>query len=139
MSVLPPLRIRVRLFAMQRETAGMKELRLEVPVGSTVDDAWSALRFRPLRPDEPFSGRLSTSVANPVQGLVGTSPEGVWTLEIRDLVFQNPDGTLRATREVPGGRGSSLFPACQNMMLAAHALGVASLFTTFFGLCADDV
>jgi nitroreductase len=50
-----------------------------------------------------------------------------------------PDGTLRATREIPGGRGSSLFPACQNMMLAAHALGVSSLFTTFFGLCVPEV
>jgi nitroreductase len=47
---------------------------------------------------------------------------------------ENPDGTLRATRHIPGGRGSSLYPACQNMMLAAHALGVSSLFTTFFGL-----
>jgi nitroreductase len=52
---------------------------------------------------------------------------------------ENPDGTLRATRAIPGGRGSSLFPACQNMMLAAHALGVSSLFTTFFGLCVADV
>jgi nitroreductase len=52
---------------------------------------------------------------------------------------ENPDGTLRATSAIPGGRGSSLFPACQNMMLAAHALGVSSLFTTFFGLCAADV
>jgi nitroreductase len=52
---------------------------------------------------------------------------------------ENPDGTLRATRPIPGGRGSSLFPACQNMMLAAHALGVSSLFTTFFGLCEADV
>jgi len=52
---------------------------------------------------------------------------------------ENPDGTLRATRAIPGGRGSSLFPACQNMMLAAHALGVSSLFTTFFGLCEADV
>jgi MoaE-MoaD fusion protein len=43
MSLLPPLRIRVRLFAMQREIAGMRELRLEVPLGSTVDDAWSAV------------------------------------------------------------------------------------------------
>jgi nitroreductase len=52
---------------------------------------------------------------------------------------ENPDGTLRATREIPGGRGSSVFPACQNMMLAAHALGVSSLFTTFFGLCTAEV
>jgi MoaE-MoaD fusion protein len=43
MGVLPPLRIRVRLFAMQREAAGTKELRLEVPLGSTVDDAWRAV------------------------------------------------------------------------------------------------
>ena len=41
--VLPPLRIRVRLFAMQREAAGTRELRLEVPLGSTVDDAWTAV------------------------------------------------------------------------------------------------
>jgi nitroreductase len=47
---------------------------------------------------------------------------------------ENPDGTLHATRHIPGGRGSSVYPACQNMMLAAHALGVSSLFTTFFGL-----
>ncbi len=47
---------------------------------------------------------------------------------------ENLDGTLRATRHIPGGRGSSVYPACQNMMLAGHALGVSSLFTTFFGL-----
>jgi molybdopterin converting factor subunit 1 len=42
-SPIPPLRIRVRLFAMQRETAGTRELRIEVPLGSTVDDAWNAV------------------------------------------------------------------------------------------------
>jgi nitroreductase len=52
---------------------------------------------------------------------------------------ERPDGTLRATRPIPGGRGSSLYPACQNMMLAAHALGVSSLFTTFFGLVEPGV
>ncbi len=41
--LVPPLRIRVRLFAMQREAAGTRELRLEVPVGATVDDAWTAV------------------------------------------------------------------------------------------------
>ena len=52
---------------------------------------------------------------------------------------ENPDGTLRALSDFPGGRGASLFQACQNMMLAAHALGVSSLFTTFFGLCQQEV
>ncbi len=51
----------------------------------------------------------------------------------------NPDGTLREIRPIPGGRGSSLFQACQNMILAAQALGVQSLFTTFFGLVEADV
>ncbi len=51
----------------------------------------------------------------------------------------NPDGTLRQARPMAGGRGSSLYPACQNIMLAAHAGGVSSLFTTFFGLIEDDV
>ncbi len=52
---------------------------------------------------------------------------------------ENADGTLRQTRPIPGGRGSSIFPMCQNMMLAAHALGVSSLFTTFFGLVEAQV
>jgi nitroreductase len=47
---------------------------------------------------------------------------------------ENPDGSLRETREIPGGRGVSLFQACQNMMLAARAHHVCSLFTTFFFL-----
>lgn len=52
---------------------------------------------------------------------------------------ENPDGTLRPLRDIVGGRGSSLYPACQNMMLAANALGISSLFTTFFGLVEPEV
>ena len=53
---------------------------------------------------------------------------------------ENPDGTLaRRSPTSPAGAASSLFQACQNMMLAAHALGVSSLFTTFFGLCQHEV
>lgn len=52
---------------------------------------------------------------------------------------ENPDGTLRSTREIPGGRGVSLFQACQNMMLAGRALGVSSLFATFFFLRNDAI
>jgi MoaE-MoaD fusion protein len=40
---IPPIQVRVRLFAMQREAAGARELRVEVPLGSTVDDAWLAV------------------------------------------------------------------------------------------------
>lgn len=37
------IRVRVRLFAMQRELAGAREVPLELPDGATVDDAWAAL------------------------------------------------------------------------------------------------
>jgi molybdopterin converting factor subunit 1 len=48
----PALRIRVRLFAVQRELAGTREVPLDLPDGSTVEDAWSALvkRFPALAP-----------------------------------------------------------------------------------------
>lgn len=55
-------------------------------------------------------------------------------IRMKDEYAANPDGSLRETREIPGGRGVSLFQACQNMMLAARALGLSSLFTTFFFL-----
>ena len=60
-------------------------------------------------------------------------------IRLRGEYKENPDGSLRQTRDIPGGRGSSLYPACQNLMLAAHALGLSSLFTTFFGLVESEV
>lgn len=55
-------------------------------------------------------------------------------IRMKSEYAENPDGSLRETREIPGGRGVSLFQACQNMMLAARGLGISSLFTTFFFL-----
>jgi molybdopterin synthase catalytic subunit len=51
----PVLRVRVRLFAMQRELAGTRQVELELPGGSTIDDAWLALvaRFPALAPGRP--------------------------------------------------------------------------------------
>lgn len=40
---IPGVRVRVRLFAMQRELAGARELPLELPDDATVNDAWDAL------------------------------------------------------------------------------------------------
>jgi MoaE-MoaD fusion protein len=49
------LRIHVRLFAMQRELAGTRDVDLELPPGSTIEDAWNALvdRFPALAPGRP--------------------------------------------------------------------------------------
>jgi molybdopterin converting factor subunit 1 len=41
-----PLRVRVRLFARQRELAGTREVALELATGATIADAWSALAAR---------------------------------------------------------------------------------------------
>src|SRR5689334_10295058 len=40
------LRVRVRLFAIQRELAGTKEIPLELPAGATIEDAWTAVLTR---------------------------------------------------------------------------------------------
>ena len=44
--------VRARLFAMQRELAGTRQVELDLPPGSTIEDAWSALveRFPVLAP-----------------------------------------------------------------------------------------
>jgi nitroreductase len=75
--------------------------------------------------------------------VVGAIVFALWNpdrgVRMKNEYEENADGTLRQTRPIPGGRGSSIFPMCQNMMLAAHALGVSSLFTTFFGLVEPQV
>ena len=50
------MRIRVRLFAIQRELAGTREVALEVPDGATIADAWEALvaRYPALTPGRDF-------------------------------------------------------------------------------------
>ena len=95
--------------------------------------------------------QLIDGVGRPVTGhaaidhvdVVGALVFAFWNpdrgVRMKNEYEENPDGTLRPTRPIPGGRGSSIFPMCQNMMLAAHALGVQSLFTTFFGLVEPEV
>ena len=49
------IHVRVRLFAIQRELAGMREAGLELPAGASVDDAWASLvaQFPVLAPGRP--------------------------------------------------------------------------------------
>jgi molybdopterin synthase catalytic subunit len=55
------VRIRVRLFAMQRELAGTRQVELDLQEGATIEDAWRALveRFPGLAP-----GRASVRFAH---------------------------------------------------------------------------
>ncbi len=54
-AVTSPMRVRVRLFAIQRELAGTREVPLELAAGATVEDAWDAVvsRFPGLGPGRP--------------------------------------------------------------------------------------
>ena len=49
------MRVRVRLFAIQRELAGTREISIDLPTGGTVDDAWQAVveRHAVLAPGRP--------------------------------------------------------------------------------------
>jgi molybdopterin converting factor subunit 1 len=54
------VRVRVRLFAIQRELVGAREVTLELPGGATVEDAWAAVAARhpvlgPGRPSVRFA------------------------------------------------------------------------------------
>jgi molybdopterin synthase catalytic subunit len=40
---VPRIRVRARLFAIQRELAGRREVPLELPAGATIEDAWAEL------------------------------------------------------------------------------------------------
>jgi nitroreductase len=82
----------------------------------------------------PVTGHAAVASIDVVSALVFVFWNPDRGIRMKGEYEENPDGTLTPTRHIPGGRGSSVYPACQNMMLAAHALGVSSLFTTFFGL-----
>ncbi|HEY2888081.1 MAG TPA: MoaD family protein [Candidatus Limnocylindrales bacterium] len=87
-----PIRVRVRLFAVQRELAGTREVQLELPDGADVEAAWSALVERhpvlaPGRPSLRFArngdyAEPSTTLADgdevamipPVSGGAGPEP-----------------------------------------------------------------
>ena len=98
-----PIRVRVRLFAMQREMTGTREVALELAAGATAEDAWSALvdRFPALAPGRPAvrfarngaytdAGTALTdgdevAMIPPVSG--GAEPERARILEIRPDPF----------------------------------------------------
>lgn len=120
MSVLPPMRIQVRLFAMQRETAGTKLLHLELPIGATVEDAWAAvvevvpalapgrrsLRFAVngdyVRPDAHLADGDELACIPPVSGGsgedAGAPDPRIRVLELREAPFDEVLGAELAAR-----------------------------------------
>jgi nitroreductase len=112
-----------------------------------LSEAWVSVDARRAQPAEqlidgagrPVTGHAAIENIDRVAAIVFVFWNPDRGIRMKGEYGENADGTLRALTDFPGGRGASLFPACQNMMLAAHALGVSSLFTTFFGLCQQEV
>jgi molybdopterin converting factor subunit 1 len=103
------LRVRVRLFAMQRELARARAIELDLAAGATIEDAWAALveRVPELAPgrssvrfahnggyapaDTPLADGDEVAMIPPVSGGASAGPEGgsrIRILEIRDEPFE---------------------------------------------------
>lgn len=82
----------------------------------------------------PITGHAAVEHLDSVPAIVVICWNPDRGIRLKGEYREEPDGSLIQTREIPGGRGVSLFQSAQNMMLAGQALGVSSLFTTFFFL-----
>ena len=87
----------------------------------------------------PVTGHASIEAIDvvPVIVVVFWNPDR--GIRLKNQYAENQDGTLRPIGGDRDSRGASLYPACQNMMLAAWALGVSSLFSTSFRLCEPEI
>ncbi|MBI3749983.1 MAG: molybdenum cofactor biosynthesis protein MoaE [Chloroflexi bacterium] len=99
------LLVRVRLFAIQRELSGTREVALELPDGADIEAAWAALiaRFPVLAPGRPSmrfarNGEYAGSTAiladgdevamiPPVSGGAGVAGDEIRILELRETPF----------------------------------------------------
>jgi nitroreductase len=118
-----------------------RQIKDEMVIGFSTIDA-----ERSQKPEElvdgvgrPITGHAAVENIDKVPAIVVVCWNPQRGIRLKGEYAENPDGTLTATREIPGGRGVSLFQACQNMMLAGRALGVDSLFATFFFLRNDQI
>ena len=110
------MRVRVRLFAIQRELAGTRAVSLALPAGATVDDGWGALveRFPVLAPgrpsvrfarngdyaaaEEPLADGDELACIPPVSGGSGDGPGQRRILELREAPFGEALATELAAR-----------------------------------------
>jgi len=128
-------------FVVVTDPALKRELQVEMRDAFSVIDAERSQTKEQLvdSSGRSITGRAAVDHLDRVPAIVVVCWNPERGIRLKGEYAENPDGTLRETREIPGGRGVSLFQACQNMMLAARAHGVSSLFTTFFFLKRDRI
>jgi molybdopterin converting factor subunit 1 len=94
------IRIRVRLFAIQRELAGTREVALDLPDRATIEDAWAAVveRFPALAPGRAYVRFARNSAYAPADTVLADGDElalippvsggaGLRILELREAPF----------------------------------------------------
>jgi nitroreductase len=118
-----------------------RRIKAEMVIGFSTIDAERAQTKEQLVDGvgRPITGHAAVENIDKVPAIVVVCWNPERGIRLKGEYETLPDGSLRETREIPGGRGVSLFQSCQNMMLAAEALGVSSLFTTFFFLRRDEI
>ncbi len=73
----PMIRVRARLFAVQRELAGTREVALELPEGASIEDAWRAVAARhpALAPGRPYLRFARNSAYAPPETVLADGDE----------------------------------------------------------------
>jgi molybdopterin synthase catalytic subunit/molybdopterin converting factor small subunit len=130
------MKIRMRLFARQREMAGTRLLELELPTGASIEDAWAALaeRVPALAPGRPYlrfarNGEYADPATNladgdeivcipPVSGGAGGDVVGD-----ADAPDEAADEFTATERTLPGGGVVGLRPAPLATGLGAEMAG----------------
>lgn len=94
---LPPVRVRVRLFAMQRELAGTRQVELELPGGATIEDAWQALvaRVPALAPGRSAVRFARNADYAPAETLLSDGDEVAMIPPVSGGSDAQPDGRMR--------------------------------------------
>jgi molybdopterin synthase catalytic subunit len=97
------IRVRVRLFAIQRELAGTRELAVELADGATIEDAWSAVvaRHPALAPGRPYLRFARNAVYAPPQTSLADGDEVAMIPPVSGGAGTGPAPRIVELREAP--------------------------------------
>jgi len=130
------MRIRVRLFAIQRELAGTREVPIELDSGATIADAWNAVvaRFPALAPGRDYVRFARNAVYSPASAELADGDE----LALIPPVSGGADGESREAVPSPSPilelRESAFGPAVLDELVARLATPADGAVVGFLGV-----